>query len=116
MGELALGGSHPLVGGPRPGGLALDGRLAGADLEQPELLGGQRGLVEKTMIGLRRTTIVQATRNAFQTAMRHKFIAAVERISGRTVLAFISSHHVGADIEIESFMLARGATSKLSVA
>ena len=61
--------------------------------------------VEKTMIELQRGTIVQETRSAFQTAMQHKFIAAVERLSGRDVLAFISNQHVGPDIEIELFML-----------
>jgi uncharacterized protein YbcI len=48
---------------------------------------------------------VQETRSAFQAAMQHKFIAAVEDLSGREVLAFISNHHVGRDIEIELFML-----------
>lgn len=61
--------------------------------------------VEKTMIELQRSTIVQETRNAFQTAMQTKFIAAIERLTGRSVLAFISNHHVGPDIEIELFML-----------
>jgi hypothetical protein len=37
--------------------------------------------------------------------MQHKFIAAVERLSGREVLAFVSDQHVGPDIEIELFML-----------
>ena len=37
--------------------------------------------------------------------MQHKFIAAVERLSGRSVLAFISNHHVGPDMEIELFLL-----------
>jgi len=37
--------------------------------------------------------------------MQHKFIATVEELSGRHVLAFISNHHVGPDIEIELFML-----------
>jgi hypothetical protein len=37
--------------------------------------------------------------------MQHKFIAAVERLSGRSVLAFISNQHVGPDVEIELFML-----------
>jgi len=37
--------------------------------------------------------------------MEHKFIAAVERLSGRRVLAFISKHHVGPDVEVELFML-----------
>jgi hypothetical protein len=37
--------------------------------------------------------------------MQHKFIGEVERLSGRTVSAFISDSHVGPDIEIELFML-----------
>jgi len=61
--------------------------------------------VEQTMIELQHSTIVQETRSEFQHAMAHKFIAAVERLSGRDVLAFISNHHVGPDIEIELFML-----------
>jgi uncharacterized protein YbcI len=69
------------------------------------VLGGIYTDVEKTMIELQRTTIVQETRSAFQAAMQHKFIAAVEDLSGRDVLAFISNHHVGPDMEIELFML-----------
>jgi uncharacterized protein YbcI len=57
------------------------------------------------MIELQHSTIVQETRSAFQNAMAHKFIAAVERLSGREVLDFISNHHVGPDIEIELFIL-----------
>ena len=70
------------------------------------VLGGIYTDVEKTMIELQRTTIVQETRSAFQHAMQAKFIAAVERLSGRRVLAFISNHHVGPDMEIELFLLA----------
>lgn len=73
------------------------------------VLGGVYTDVEKTMIELQRSTIVQETRSAFQTAMQHKFIAAVERLSGRDVLAFISNHHVGPDMEVELFMLEPGA-------
>ena len=69
------------------------------------VLGGVYTTVEQTMIELQRSPIVQETRSAFQNAMAHKFIAAVERLSGRDVLAFISNHHVGPDIEIELFML-----------
>jgi uncharacterized protein YbcI len=69
------------------------------------VLGGVYTDVEKTMIELQRTSIVQETRSAFQSAMQHKFIAAVEALSGRDVLAFISNHHVGPDMEIELFML-----------
>jgi uncharacterized protein YbcI len=70
------------------------------------VLGGVYTDVEKTMIELQRSTIVQETRSAFQSAMQHKFITAVEALSGRSVLAFISNQHVGPDIEIELFMLA----------
>jgi uncharacterized protein YbcI len=69
------------------------------------VMGGIYTDVEKTMIELQRTTIVQETRSAFQNAMQHKFIATVEGLSGRKVLAFISNHHVGPDMEIELFVL-----------
>ena len=61
--------------------------------------------VEKTIIEIQKTTIVQETRNAFQNAMQEKFISAVQDLSGRTVLTFICNHHVGPDIEIELFFL-----------
>jgi uncharacterized protein YbcI len=70
------------------------------------VLGGVYTDVEKTMIELQRGTVVQETRSAFQDAMQHKFIAEVERLSGRNVLAFISNQRVGPDLEIEIFMLA----------
>jgi len=69
------------------------------------ILGGVYTDVEKTMIELQRGTTVQETRSAFQTATQHRFIEAVERLSGRTVLAFISNHHIGPDIEVELFVL-----------
>ena len=72
------------------------------------VLGGVYTDVEKTMIELQRTTRVQETRSAFQNAMQQKFISAVERLAGRRVLAFISNHHVGPDMEIELFLLHPG--------
>jgi uncharacterized protein YbcI len=71
--------------------------------------------VEKTMIEIQRSTIVQETRNEFQNAMQDKFISAVERLSGRRVLAFISNHHVGPDIEIELFLLMPDRTTEWDV-
>ena len=73
------------------------------------VMGGVYTDVEKTMIEIQRATIVQETRSEFQAAMQHKFIEAVERLSGRDVLAFISNHHVGPDLEIELFMLETAA-------
>ena len=79
--------------------------LLGDDL-LVSILGGVYTDVEKTMIELQRATVVQETRSAFQIAMQDKFINAVERLSGRRVLAFISNSHVGPDLEMEIFMLA----------
>jgi len=73
------------------------------------VLGGVYTDVEKTMIELQRAPVVHETRSAFQNAMEHRFIAVVERLSGRQVLTFMSDHHVGPDIEIELFMLAPSA-------
>jgi uncharacterized protein YbcI len=79
------------------------------------VLGGVYSDVEKTLIELQRSTMVQEVRSAFQTAMQDKFIAAVERLSGREVIAFISNQHVGPDIEIELFMLRpRGSDDRWS--
>jgi uncharacterized protein YbcI len=61
--------------------------------------------VEKTMIELEQNAAVKATRSAFQHAMRDRFIAEVERLSGRRVHAFISDSHVGPDLQKELFIL-----------
>ena len=61
--------------------------------------------VEKTMIELQRQALVQETRSAFQQAMERRFIDDVERITGRRVARFISTHHVGPDLELELFLL-----------
>ena len=79
-------------------------RLLGDDLLVC-VLGGVYTDVEKTMIELQKSTIVQQTRSAFQSAMEMRFIDEVERITGRHVLAFISNQHVGPDMEVEIFML-----------
>lgn len=62
--------------------------------------------VEKTLIELQRQDVVRETRHSFETAMQHKFIAAVEAITGRSVTAFFTNHHVGPDVAVELFLLA----------
>jgi hypothetical protein len=37
--------------------------------------------------------------------MEHRFIAQVERLTRRQVVRFISTHHVGPDLELELFIL-----------
>ena len=49
--------------------------------------------------------MVHETRSAFQHAMEQRFIEAVERITDRRVAKFISTHHVGPDLELEIFIL-----------
>ena len=62
--------------------------------------------VEKTMIELQQSHVVADTRTQFQNAMQQRFVDVVQRLSGRRVLAFISSQHVGPDVAVELFMLA----------
>ncbi|MDA0171313.1 DUF2294 domain-containing protein [Solirubrobacter taibaiensis] len=62
--------------------------------------------VEKTLIELQRAPVVTENRSAFQHAMQDRFIAIVEHLTRRRVAHFISSHHVGPDLEIELFFLA----------
>jgi hypothetical protein len=69
------------------------------------VLGGVYGDVERTMIDLQGVTVLQETRSPFQEEMQHRFIAEVERLSGRGVQAFISNSHVDPDLEVELFML-----------
>ena len=68
-------------------------------------LGGIYTNVEKTMIELQRSRDVHDTRHVFQAATRRPFIEVVERLSGRTVTAFISNYHVGPDLAVELFLL-----------
>ena len=69
------------------------------------LLGDIYTNVEKTMIELQRKALVQETRSAFQQAMERRFIGEVERLTGRRVAQFMSTHHVGPDLELELFVL-----------
>ncbi len=61
--------------------------------------------VEKTLIEMQQQALVHESRSAFQQAMQQRFIGEVERITGREVARFISTHHVGPDMELELFVL-----------
>jgi len=69
------------------------------------VMGGVYTDVEKTMIELQRSHQVRETRSAFRQATERQFVDVVERLSGRKVLAFISTHSVGPDLEVELFVL-----------
>lgn len=69
------------------------------------LLGDVYTDVEKTMIEMQRQAMVHQTRSSFQQAMARRFIDAVELHTSRSVAKFISTHHVGPDLELELFIL-----------
>ena len=81
-------------------------RMLGSDMLAC-MLGDVYTDVEKTMIELQRQALVHETRSAFQQAMEHRFIADVERLSGRRVAKFISAYHIGPDLELELFLFER---------
>jgi uncharacterized protein YbcI len=60
---------------------------------------------ERSLVAAGKTDIVLASRKAYQNAMKEDLIAAVERCSGRMVVAFLSENHIEPDIAIESFVL-----------
>jgi uncharacterized protein YbcI len=60
---------------------------------------------ERTLIRSGRGNHVQSTRLAFQDLMREEFVGVVERVTGRTVRAFMSSIHVEPEIAMEVFLL-----------
>jgi uncharacterized protein YbcI len=69
------------------------------------LLGDVYTDVEKTMIEMQRKAMVHETRSAFQQAMEKRFIDVIEGLTNRRVARFISTHHVGPDLELEIFLL-----------
>jgi uncharacterized protein YbcI len=68
---------------------------------QDNLTKGERSLVADGQV-----TLVLANRKAYQNTMGASLIAAVEEISGRRVIAFLSDNQVAPDYAVESFVLA----------
>jgi uncharacterized protein YbcI len=60
---------------------------------------------ERTLIDAGDWETVKGTRQAFQMAMRPAFSAAVEEITGRKVVAFMSQVHCEPDLAAEIFVL-----------
>jgi uncharacterized protein YbcI len=59
---------------------------------------------ERTLIGADQAHQVHATRDAFQNAVAHEFIAIAEGATGRKVRSFISAVHTDADIAVELWL------------
>lgn len=98
----AMGALHERYHGRRP--VTIRSQMMGDDMLAC-LLGDVYTDVEKTMIEMQRQALVHETRSAFQQAMERRFIDAVEQHTNRQVVKFISTHHVGPDLELELFLL-----------
>jgi uncharacterized protein YbcI len=93
--QLGRGGEVELAREADDGGgsSALDGAI------EPGSVG------ERKLAATGRSQFVRDTRKAFQDAMRDEFIAEVEALTGRTVVAFLSDNHIDPDVAIEAFQL-----------
>lgn len=66
--------------------------------------------VERTLIDAGKDEEVKSTRQAFQMAMRPRFSEAVEEITGRKVVQFMSQVAFEPDMGAEIFVLEPGST------
>jgi uncharacterized protein YbcI len=60
---------------------------------------------ERSLVRDGKGDLVLNVRLAFQRTMRDDLVAGIEELTGRKVLAFLSSNHMDPDIAIESFVL-----------
>jgi uncharacterized protein YbcI len=65
---------------------------------------------ERTLAQRGQAVEVLAMRRAFQNTMRDDLIAAVERLTGRTVEAFLSDNLHEPDVAVEIFLMSRVET------
>ena len=61
--------------------------------------------IEKTLVAAGEEDAVRHIRATFQRAMREKFVGAVEELTGRKVISFLSSTGVDPDRDVETFLL-----------
>ena len=71
------------------------------------LMHGVLTQAERSLTQSGRTEAVNHIRHLFQETMEAEFREAVERLTGRRVLAFISGNHIDPDIAAELFVLDR---------
>jgi uncharacterized protein YbcI len=60
---------------------------------------------ERSLIADGKQDEVLQTRHSFQMTMRSDMVAAVERVTGRNVVAFMSGNHIAPDLACEVFVL-----------
>jgi uncharacterized protein YbcI len=60
---------------------------------------------ERSLVENGKAELVLQVRQEFQKAMRQDLVAAVENITEREVIAFMSDNHIDPDMAVESFVL-----------
>ena len=60
---------------------------------------------EHSLVADGKSDLVLRTRKAFQDTMRNDIIAAVERLTERKVIAFMSDNHIDPDFAVETLIL-----------
>jgi uncharacterized protein YbcI len=70
------------------------------------LLRDSQTTAEQSLVAGGQYASVLDTRSLFQRTMRADFTEAVERLSGRTVIAFMSQNHIDPNCGVEAFVLA----------
>ena len=60
---------------------------------------------EQSLVADDRANLVLEMRQAYQQTMGRDYVAGIERLTGRHVIAFMSANHLEPDIAIESFVL-----------
>ncbi len=60
---------------------------------------------ECSLVADGRSELVLRMRKAYQDTMREDLLEAVEQLTGRTVIAFLSDNRIEPDVAIESFVL-----------
>ena len=71
---------------------------------------------EHSLINDSKSRLVVKMRRSFQQTMRVELSAAVERLTGRKVIAFMSDSHLEPDYSIEVFVLAPEAEAEVLTA
>jgi uncharacterized protein YbcI len=71
---------------------------------------------EKTLLDAGHGEFVVETRARFQMTMREAYVAAVEMLTERKVIAFMSANHMDPDMAAEIFIMEPGTPSECSPA
>jgi len=78
------------------------------------LMRGGFSRLENTLFEDGKWLDVRTTRQTFQDTMEGRFPETIERLTGRTVSAFMSASHQHPDMQIEMFVLDRHADERQS--